>query len=81
MIYTTTLTQKGQVTIPLELRKLLNVAPYEKVAFKKQGKNIIITAAKDFLSLKGSIKAKVKYDNQKVDESVQNYIAEEYARK
>jgi antitoxin PrlF len=28
-----TVTRKGQVTIPVEIRRLLNVAPYDRVAF------------------------------------------------
>ena len=30
---TTTLTSKGQVTIPLEIRRLLGLAPHDKVTF------------------------------------------------
>lgn len=30
-----TLTQKGQVTIPVELRNFLGVKPYQKIAFSK----------------------------------------------
>ena len=32
--YITTVTQKGQVTIPSELRKALNINPKDKVAFR-----------------------------------------------
>ena len=32
--YITTVTQKGQVTIPIELRKALNINPKDKVAFR-----------------------------------------------
>ncbi len=31
--YTGTLTQKGQVTIPVEVRRLLGIGPKDKVAF------------------------------------------------
>lgn len=56
MIYNTTLTQKGQVTIPQELRVLLGLRPYEKVAFVKKQNKVFITSAKNFMTLRGSIK-------------------------
>lgn len=33
---------KGQITIPLEIRKLLNVKPRDKVAFKVEGEEVKI---------------------------------------
>jgi AbrB family looped-hinge helix DNA binding protein len=32
--YTMTLTRKGQVTIPVEIRRLLGVEPYKQVTFQ-----------------------------------------------
>ena len=59
----TTITQKGQVTIPIEIRKLLNLKRGDQVKFivgaKKQVK---IKPSKRFsiMSLYGSLKPRVK---------------------
>jgi antitoxin PrlF len=36
-----TVTSKGQVTIPLEIRKLLGVRPHDKIAFVVDGGNMV----------------------------------------
>ncbi len=43
---TTTVTQKGQVTIPISLRQALAIKPEDKVMFKLEKQGIIITKAK-----------------------------------
>lgn len=35
-----TVTSKGQVTIPAEIRQLLGIAPYDKVAFTVDGDQV-----------------------------------------
>lgn len=63
----TTITQKGQVTIPVEIRRLLNLKRGDQVKFivgrKKQVK---IKPAKRFsiMSLYGALKPKIKYSSQ-----------------
>ena len=81
MIYTTTLTQKGQVTIPIEIRKYLGLKPYEKVEFKKNNNQITIKKSKDFLSLRGSIKTKTIFNDAKADKKIANYVAKQYEKK
>ncbi len=44
--YITTLTQKGQVTIPGELRRALDLKPKDKVAFKMVDGEIRLRPAK-----------------------------------
>ncbi|HEU5374573.1 MAG TPA: type II toxin-antitoxin system PrlF family antitoxin [Ktedonobacteraceae bacterium] len=41
----TTLTQKGQVTIPLEIRRLLGLEPHDRVRFEIEGDTVRITKA------------------------------------
>lgn len=41
----TTLTQKGQVTIPLEIRRLLGLGPRDRVRFEIEGDTVRITKA------------------------------------
>ena len=41
----TTLTQKGQVTIPLEIRRRLDLKPRDRVRFVVEGEHVHITKA------------------------------------
>ncbi len=41
----TSMTKKGQVTIPADIRKLLGLEPHDKVAFVVEDNQVRITAA------------------------------------
>lgn len=81
MTYTAVLTQKGQVTVPLEIRKFLGLAPYEPVAFVREKDEVLIKPAKSFLSLKGSMRTSKKFNDPKADEKLGEFIASEYEKK
>jgi len=81
MLYTTTVTQKGQVTIPAEIRKRFGIMPYEQVTFATINNQIVIKPAEDFLSLKGSIKSNKVFDDQKINQSILDYKKKEYEEK
>jgi len=38
--YTTTITQRGQVTLPAKVRRALGVKPHEKVTFQVEGQEV-----------------------------------------
>lgn len=80
MPYISTLTQKGQVTIPIEIRKFLGLSPSDQVAFLKREREVIVKPAVDFLSLKGTIKTRKKYSDRKADEALKRYIAKVYEK-
>lgn len=42
---TTTVTSKGQVTIPIEIRKMLNVKPHDRVRFRVEKGEVKIDRA------------------------------------
>jgi AbrB family looped-hinge helix DNA binding protein len=68
MVYATTLTQKGQVTIPKQFREKLGFKPGLKIKFYyKQGDNqeLILKSAKSFISLKGMFNTTKKYSKSK----------------
>lgn len=63
-LYPTTITQKGQVTIPVTIRRLLNLKAGDQVRFLvDKKKEVKIKPAKRFsiMSLYGSLKPKIKY--------------------
>ncbi len=77
MTYTSSLTQKGQVTIPQEIRKHLKLKPSDKVFFIKHEDSVIIKPARSFLDIEGSVKYKVKYSDSLADKQVSDYISTE----
>lgn len=50
------LTQKGQTTIPKEIRKFLKLEPNDKIFYQLEGQKVIIKPLKgNILELKGSV--------------------------
>lgn len=65
MIYSTTITKKGQITIPKEIRNILKLEEGKKldVELEKEKKRIIIKPIPDILDLAGTFKPKRKIVN------------------
>lgn len=55
-MYLATVTQKGQITIPVKFRRSLNLLPNDKVAFEKRGSRIVLSKGVDIMSLAGRMK-------------------------
>lgn len=82
MQFTTTVTQKGQATIPIAIREKLGIKPNSKVSFEINDRNeTVIKPVKDFLSLRGSLTSKKPFDIEAMDKAVEEYIAKEYGKK
>ena len=79
-MFTTTVTQKGQVTIPSWIRKLVDIKPRQKVMVISEGNSVVIKPLVDFLSLKGSIKTNKPFDIRKMTEAAQKYVASRYGK-
>jgi len=46
-MHTSTITSKGQVTIPAELRKTLGLMPGNRIAFRLEGDKLLLETVKD----------------------------------
>lgn len=68
-----TITSQGQVTIPIQIRKLFGLKPGKKVQFIVKDA-IIIKPVDDFLSLKGTIKPKKKYSDKEADKKILEFV-------
>ena len=79
-MYTTTLTQKGQITIPYLLRYKFGLKPGQKILFEEKEGNITMKNVPDFFSLQGSIKSKIKYSDKKADEAIGKMFQEKYGQ-
>ena len=66
MTYVATITNKGQVTIPVAIRDILNLQPSSRLIFSIEEERIIAEPIKaDLLSLYGSVKSNKKALNTK----------------
>ena len=81
MQFTTTVTQKGQATIPAPVRRKLGIKPKSKITFELSGEKATISPVKDFLSLKGSLKSNKKFDIEAMDKAVERQIVNDYVQK
>jgi AbrB family looped-hinge helix DNA binding protein len=76
MTYHTTITQKGQILIPVELRKILELKVNEKLILEigENRQEIILKSAVDILDLAGSLSPKRKISALKAREKFEkNY--------
>ena len=76
-----TLTRKGQVTIPKKIRDALSLKPNDSVVFVYRNKEIIIKPLLNVFLLRGSVKTNGKYDidqiRQKTKEKITGKIVRE----
>lgn len=79
MEHSTTVTSKGQVTIPSELRRALNIKPRSKVAFELVDGEIRLRPVQSpVLSSFGAVKPKRKpEDFRKMRREIEEEIAED----
>jgi AbrB family looped-hinge helix DNA binding protein len=68
-----TITQKGQVTIPIEMRKSLGIKSYSRVKISLVNKTIKLEATPDILDLAGFIKAPKGMNALKAREHMQTH--------
>ena len=80
--FVTTVTQKGQVTIPGELRKALNIRPKDKIAFELTDGEVRLRPMRSRLTAGyGAVKPKTKpEDFRGMRRQVQEEWGEEAAR-
>jgi len=77
------LTQKGQTTIPKEIRKFLKLEPNDKILYQVEGQRVILKPLKgNILDLRGSVTAKkqpIDFDKLRADtkKRIARKIAEE----
>lgn len=78
---TTTITKKGQVTVPVSVRKALGIKPKDKIAFIEKGSDFVIKKAPNFFSLRGSVKRKNSFDIKAMEKSAEEQAVRDYLKK
>lgn len=79
---TSTLTSKGQVTIPKEIREVLGLKEHDRVNFVKRGGDVLIKPVKgDIFGLRGSVKPKNRPENfEEIRKITRKIIARKIAK-
>lgn len=80
IIQTSTITQKGQVTVPLAVRKKLLLEPGERVSFIVEDNEVKLSKALDFFSLRGSLQSKKVYNKKRAREEVVKYLVKRHGK-
>lgn len=82
MQFTTSVTQKGQATIPIKIRQLLGIKANSKIVFELKNNNeVSIKALVDFFSLKGSVKTNKPFNIESMEKAVEDAIVIKYGKK
>jgi len=73
MVYSTTITKKGQITIPKEIRDVLRLSEGKKlfVEFEKKKEEIRLKPYPDILEIAGKFKVKKKINVLKAREEME----------
>lgn len=80
----TTMTQKGQVTIPISIRRNLHLEPGDKVIFSQVNGEVRVKPVLDVDSLMGSVKSNRRFSQKLLraeDAVIGRYLAKEYLEK
>jgi AbrB family looped-hinge helix DNA binding protein len=77
----TSITSKGQVTIPAYIREELALMPYDKVYFSIDEDKAIIKKAVDFFSMGGSVKTNKKFNIKAMTKTAQKYVGARYLKR
>ena len=81
MQFTTSVTQKGQATIPAPIRKKLGIKPNTKIVFElKDNNEASIKPVADFFAMKGSVKSDKSFDIKAMDKAIEEAIRVKYVK-
>ena len=82
MQFSTSVTQKGQATIPAIIRKRLGIKPNTKIIFELNSQNeASIKPVIDFFSMKGSVKSNKPFNIRAIEKALEKAIKTQYAKK
>ncbi|HBI15594.1 MAG TPA: AbrB family transcriptional regulator [Desulfobulbaceae bacterium] len=71
-----TVTTKGQVTIPKRIRDILGINPHDKVDFIQEGKKIVLVPVRTLLDMRGAVPVKPGGDFAKERKAAKQMVAE-----
>ncbi len=78
-MYTSTITQKGQVTIPKKLRDSLHLQTNDKIIFVKRNETLILKPVKVLRELRGSVQIETSDESGDIREIVKQCVTRKIA--
>ena len=81
MIRFSTLTQKGQIVIPQEIREALRLKPASRVAVELQNDAILVRPAPSIADVFGMVKTKKRITKKEWKKAVRDAVVEKYRKK
>lgn len=81
MTVTAKITSKGQITLPKEVRRALDVKVGEIIAFEKRGRDVVVKSVKTLKDYKGVLKSrdkKISFDETRKE--AKKYVSEKVTR-
>ncbi len=81
MVATAKITSKGQITLPREIRKFLNVHEGNIVSFEKEDDRVVIKPAKTLKEFRGFLKGRGKVaDFDEIRKKAKEYVGKKVAQ-
>ena len=81
MIYTVSITSQGQISIPAEVRRKLNLGKKKKATVSVVAGKLIVEPIVDLLDLKGSLKTnKPPLTNDQLEDIVAQAVVDEFEK-
>ncbi len=81
MVLTAKMTSKGQITLPKELRRILNAEVGSVIVFEKEDKKVFIRPTKTLMDYRGYLKGRKRScDFETMRERAKEYLAKKVAR-
>ena len=80
MTVTAKITSKGQITLPKEVRKTLNVHAGNVVIFEKENDNVVIRPARTLKEFKGFLKGKGTEDFEEMRKKAKEHVGKRVAQ-
>ena len=74
-----TITKKGQITIPKKLRDEFGIEPHDKVVFVRRGDVLVLKPVKDIYSIRGAVRVNKIQDFNKIRNKIRKSNAERIA--
>lgn len=75
-----TVTQKGQVTIPVSMREKFGLKRGNRLFFSMEKDHIKVYTSPDFFSFRGALSSKKPFDIKKMRKSVGKQLVKRYAK-
>lgn len=75
-----TITSKGQVLIPVSIRKSLNIKSLDRLTFKIIGSKILVEKAASTDEMLGFVKSKVKFTDQELETAIKEATEQELSQ-